>query len=178
MIVRFTPDASETLRACTALADGLRRPARAQLILIAVFAVVFLAARVLAPAQWPIIVLLSTGSTMLAFVGIQSEYRLRTTRTLAEDPHLAETHEIEITTERLRSECSHVRTDYSWTGIQRVTENQEFYLFSTGPAAGVAVAKRLLTDDDDQDLRAIVRAAAPDRGANLAREIGISAPVT
>src|SRR5262245_55159645 len=36
MIVRFIPDANETIRACTALAADLRRPARAQMILIAV----------------------------------------------------------------------------------------------------------------------------------------------
>ena len=58
------------------------------------------------------------------------------------------------------------------------TENHEFYLFSTGPAAGVAVPKRALSDDDDRALREIVCAASPDRGANLAREAAIVARVT
>jgi len=81
MIVRFIRDANETIRACTALAADLRRPARAQ-------------------------------------------------------------------------------------------------LFSTGPAAGVAVPKRVLSDDEDRTLREIVRAASPDQGANLAREAAIVARVT
>jgi len=178
MIVRFIPDANETIRACTALAADLRRPARAQMILIAVFGTIVLVARLLTPAQWPLVVLLSTGSTMLAFAGIQAEYRHRTVKVLSDNRHLAEPHEIEITAERLRSECSHCRTEYSWTGIERVTENQEFYLFSTGPAAGVAVPKRVLSDDEDRTLREIVRAASPDQGANLAREAAIVARVT
>ena len=178
MIIRFIPDAKETIRACGALAVDLQRPARAQMIFIGVFGTIFVAARLLTPAQWPIVVLLSIGSTVLAFAGIQTEYRHRTVKLLSDNPHLAETHEIEITAERLRTECSHSRTEYSWTGVRRVTENQEFYLFSTGPAAGVAVPKRALSDDDDRALREIVCAASPDRGANLAREVAIVARVT
>lgn len=178
MIVRFEPEASETIRACTALAAEVNRPARPQLILLIVFLGVFLVARWLTPGQWPIIVLFCTIATGLAFAAIQAEHRHRTTKLLAANPHLRETHEIEITTECIRSRCSHVLAEYSWTGIQKVTENQEFYLFATGPAAGVAIPKRLLADEDDENVRAIVRVAAPDRGANLARESGIVAHVT
>ncbi len=178
MIVRFEPDAQETVRACAALAADINRPARAQLILFAVFLGVLLVARWLMPGQWPGVVLFCVVATGLAIGAIQTEHRHRTTKLLAANPHLREPHEIEIETDCLRSRCSHATTEYSWAGIQKVTENQEFYLLSTGPAAGIAIPKRALANRDDEAVRAIVRAAAPDHGANLAREADVIAQAT
>jgi hypothetical protein len=150
MIARFEPDAQETVRACTALAADMNRPARAQGVLFLVFLTVFLVARWLTPGQWPVILLFCVITTALAIGAIQTEHRHRTAKLLVANPHLREIHEIEVTLACLRSRCSHATAEYSWAGIQKVTENQEFYLFSTGPAAGIAIPKRTLTNDDDE----------------------------
>jgi hypothetical protein len=178
MIVRFEPDAQETVRACAALAADANRPARAQVILFAVFVGVALVARWLVPQHWPVILLFCVVATGLAIGVIQAEHRYQTTKLLAANPHLREMHEIEIAPDCVRSRCSHATTEYSWAGIQKVTENQEFYLLSTGPAAGIAIPKRALTDADDESVRAVIRAAAPDHGAHLARQIDVIAQAT
>jgi len=177
MIVRFTPDAQETIRACAALTERHTRPERTQLILLVSFGLTFLLAFLIVPAQWPFVVLLSFFSTVLAFSAIRFDHQRRTAGMLAENPHFNESHEIEVTRDRLLSRCSHVAAEYAWSGIERVTENAEFYIFSNGPAAGLTVPKRALSDVEDRALREIVREAAPDRGANLAPQVGIGASV-
>jgi len=177
MIVRFTPDAHETIRACAALTARHVDKERMQIILLIVLAVTFLLAYVVVPSHWIVAGFLSYFSTVLAFGAVHLDYRRRTTSMLTNNPHLNESHEIELTPERLITRCSHVASEYAWSGIERVSENAEFYILSSGPASGITVPKRALNDEEDRALREIVRLAARDGGAHLAREIATGALV-
>jgi len=169
VIVSFTPDAALTARHV--------RQERTQLILLAIFALTLLLAYFVVPTHWALVGLLSYLSTLSAFAIVRFDYQRRTGSMFDGNPHFNEIHEIELTPDRLVSRCSHVASEYAWSGIECVTETSEFYVLSNGPAAGLTVPKRALTDDTDRELRDIVRLAAPDRGANLARELGRAAPL-
>jgi hypothetical protein len=106
------------------------------------------------------------------------EQRLRWERAIEADPHSAENHSVEIGERGLAFSCEHARSDLAWSGVRRVVETPGHYLFVCGPFGACAVPKRIISDAEDDALRAIIREHSPDRGANLARELAPAAPAT
>lgn len=169
MRVTYRPDPGESTRSALLVA-GSQSKGNVWWILLGIFALTALAARVLVPDAWLAVTTLAFAGLLAAFRAVQAEYQWRQGRLLAADPHLAEEHALDLTSAGLQSACSHMTVQVPWSAITRVQETTEFYLFWYGPRQALPVAKRILTDEEDAALRAIVRAEAQDRGAGLALE--------
>ena len=167
MRFRIQPTPDEAQRACAAISSASFPPSRAGLITLAVFALVGVAAFLLARSTWAITVLLTAAGVLALLHALQAEARWRTRRAQARDPHAGEPYEVEVGPEGIRSWCAHVDIRYTWDGITRVVETPEFYLFLRGPQGGPSIPRRLLDAASDEELREVIRGRSPDRGESL-----------
>jgi hypothetical protein len=167
MHFRIQPMPDETQRVCAAISSASFPQSRAGLITLAVFALVGVAAFLLARPTWAVTVLLSAGGILVLLLALQAEARWRTNRAQACDPHASEPYEIEVEPEGIRSWCAHVDIRYTWDGITSVVETPEFYLFLRGPQGGPSIPKRLLDAASEKELRRVIREYSPDRGVSL-----------
>jgi hypothetical protein len=159
------------------MASASLPPSWAGPITLAVYALIGVAAFLLARPTW-LITFLMTGVGFLAvLLPLQAEARWRMRRAQASDPHATEPYEIEVGPAGIRAWCAHVDTRYTWDGITRVVETPEFYLFFRGPGGGPSIPKRLLDAASNEELRQGIREWSPDRGVSLAGEPN-SAPAT
>ena len=177
MRIHYRSDPDEGIQAITAAARTVT-PSWAGLPTLAATLVVVGAFSRLTTHHWGETV----GFTLIAFSGLhlfgKLEQRLRRTRAIETDPHSDESHEFEATERGLAFSCDHARSELTWSGVRRVQETPAHYLFVCGPLGACAVPKRAIPEVDDEALRTLIRTHSPDRGANLAREIGTAAPAT
>jgi hypothetical protein len=171
MRLRSTPTRDETLRVCAAFASVSLPPSRAGILTLAVLAVVFVAALLLARPTWLVTFFLSLLSVQAMLYVLKVDSRRQWRLALAGDPHADEPYEIEAGPEGIRVWCAHVDTRYTWDGITRVIETPEFYLFLRGAGGGAWIPKRLLDAAGSEELRRLIRERSPDRGASLAAEV-------
>ena len=171
MRFRVQPTPDETQRACAAIASASLPPSRAGLITLAAFALIGVAAFLLARATWHITVLLTLAGILALLSALQAETRWRISRARAGDPHASEPYDIEVGPEGIRTWCAHVDARYTWDGITRVVETPEFYLFLRGPGGGPSIPKRLLDAASNEELRKGIREWSPDRGVSLTGEV-------
>jgi|SRR5687767_6745850 len=167
---QIDPRPGESLRGCSAIAQAAMSPGRANLIVYALYAAVFVAAFFLTPATWITTFLIGLVAVLATTLALQAEGRSQLRRLQASDPHALETHYVEIGPEGIHTWCSHVDVRYPWPEFTKVAENTEFYLFIRPSATGAAIPKRVLDDATESVLRARIREWSPDRGTALARE--------
>ena len=169
--MRFTVRATteEMFRAVGALAEITNRGNRIDWAVGAAFFVALLFASLIWPEQWMGLAVLLTGHTLLVLAALFFEGRIRIRRQIVADPSIAKELEIDIDEAGVRVRQADLRSEAGWSGIVRVHESPEFYLFFTGPFAAQWLPKRVLGASEG-DLRALIRSHAPDRGANLRPE--------
>lgn len=163
------------------MASASLPPSRVGLVVYAVFALVGVAAFLLARSVWAaaITVMLAAGGVLAVTLAMQAEARWLSRRAQAADPHAGEPYEVEVGPEGIRAWCAHVDVRYAWDGITRVVETPEFYLFLRGPQGGPSIPKRVLDAAADEELRERIREWSPDRGESLkGGAASVSAPAT
>jgi hypothetical protein len=165
------PLEGEGVRACVALASKSLPESRATLIILGLYAAVAAAAYFLTPTTRPLTFLIGLGAVLGTNVALAADARRRLRAVRRDDPHALETHYVELSAEGVRSWCAHVDARYPWNDFSLVTENNEFYLLARPNGSGTAVPKRLLSDEDDEELRRRLAEWSSDRGARLARRV-------
>jgi hypothetical protein len=165
--LRINPTAGEEQSGCQALAAATLPPSRAGWITAGIYFVVGLAAVLLTPSTAAATVLLAVGGLVAAMTALQIEGRWRMRSALAADPHVDEHYTVEVGEAGLRTYCDHVDTSITWSGITRVVETPEFFIFVRGASGGAVVPKRVVTPADDQVIRSMIRNWSPDQGRHL-----------
>jgi hypothetical protein len=167
MRFEIDPTPEENRRACAAILQASLPPSRANLIVIALYAAVGVAAYSLTPATWVTTFAIGILGIAACTLALQAEARSRVRRLQVNDPHASEHHFLELTPSGVRAWCEHVDARYPWQDFTKVTENKEFYLLVRPSGTGSALPKRLLDQGRDAELRALLREWSPDRGAAL-----------
>ena len=171
MRFRVQPTPDETQRACAATVSASLPPSRANLIMLANFALAGVAAFLFARSTWVTTFLLILACILTLSSVLQAEARWRIGLAQAGDPHADEPYEIEVGPEGIRTWCAHVDMRYTWDGITQVIETPEFYLFLRGSGGGPSIPKRLLDAASNDELRKSISEWAPDRGVSLTDEV-------
>lgn len=169
MRFRIVPTEAETTRGCQAMIAATFPRSKAQLVVAAVYFLVGASAFTLVPSSPVLVTVIAVGGMMLMMFALQLEANSRTRRARRDDPHTEEAHDLEVSTEGIRAWCAHVDTRYTWDGITKVVESNEFYVFVRGSGGGPALPKRVLASDEESELRQLIAQCSPDRGAGLAR---------
>ena len=123
--------------------------------------------------------------TVLAYIAVavfpavvRLEQRFRWRRAIKADPHSAEEQHVEVSDAGLRFWCEHSDSKLTWSGVRRVQETAHHYVFVCGPLGGCPIPKRVISDDDEPELRDLIRRCSPDHGTHLARELATQAVAT
>jgi len=177
MRFEIDPLPDETSRGCAAIVQASLPRSRANLIVIASYALIGVAASLLTPATWVMTFVIGVCGIAGTTIALQMEARSRLRRLRWNDPHATERHFLELSPEGVRAWCQHVDARYPWRDFAKVTENKEFYLFVRPSGAGSALPKRLLDQERELALRALIQEHSPDRGAALARTRTLSAAI-
>jgi hypothetical protein len=165
--VRIDPNPEETQRACHAIVASSLPRTRGSVTFLLLYAGVIGAAFVFARKTFAETAAIGIGAAFASMLAFQATARRMTRRLFAADPHSREPHHVELSEDGLRVWCDHVDSKYIWNGTVRVIENAEFYLFVRHSGNGVAIPKRVLDAEREQELRASIRAWSPDRGTSL-----------
>ena len=177
MLIRYQSDPDEGIQAVTAAARAVT-PNWAGLPTLAATVLFIAAFARITRHNWGEIVVF----TVIAFGALQLfgklERYFRWTRAIEADPHSAEIQEVEVSDGGLTFSCEHARSELTWSGVRRVQETSDHYLFVCGALGACTVPKRAMSNADDDELRNLIRMHSPDRGVHLAREVRSSAPVT
>ncbi|HKW11835.1 MAG TPA: YcxB family protein [Gemmatimonadaceae bacterium] len=168
---QIDPSREESQRACAAMVRACLPPSRRDLILLALYVAVGVAAFYFTPDTTATTFLIGMLAITAAVIAIEVEGRLRVRHLRTADPHAEETHFVELNAEGVRSWCAHVDARYPWRDFSKVAEDKEFYLLLRLSGAGSAIPKRLLDRVTDAQLRARIREWSPDRGASLTPEL-------
>ena len=169
--MRFTFQATtdEMFRAVGAMSEITNRGNRIEWAVGAAFFVSFLVAMRIWPERWLQLAILLTVHTLLVLTALFFEGRIRIKRQIVADPAITKELALEVNAAGVRAEQADLRAEAGWSGIVRVHESPEFYLFFTGPFAAQWLPKRVIGASEG-DLRALIRSHAADRGANLRPE--------
>lgn len=166
--IHIDPVGDELQEGCEILAAATLPPGRGGWVLAGVFAAVAVGALLLAPAALPVTLLLACGGLIVGLSVLQLEARSRLRRAFAADPHHDEPYTVEVGADGIRTYCDHVDTRITWSGITRVVETRDYFVFVRGSSGGATIPRRVLSPADHQRLRQMVREWSPDRGAELA----------
>ncbi len=169
MLLRIDPTIDETIRSCQALNTAVvGKQGSATAIVVAIYALIGIGTAQFARETAPATLALAIGGLVLTVLATQWDGQRRLRRIYEADPHVSESHFVEVTDRGVRTWCDHVESTMRWDALTAVTETTEFYLFLRGPGAGPAIPKRLLDRTGDAELRGLIRAHSPDQGRGIA----------
>ena len=169
---QIDPQPGESTRACSAIARSILPTNRGNMLLFGLYAAVGLASYYLTPTTRLTTFVIAMFGVLGTVYGLQAVGRANLRRLQTADSHSAETHFVEVSAGGVHTWCAHVDARYPWTDFAKAVENNEFYMLVRPNGSGAAIPKRLLNDAADAELRHRLSEWSPDRGANLARELG------
>ncbi|GEM_PF-3606208 len=167
MLLRLDPLDGEIPRACHLMLVASWPRSRSEFVSAAVYLVIFCGAYLLTPKTWLFTTYIGIVGGYFLIKGRQLELQSRIRRARARDKHALESYQIEVTAHGIRTWCDHIDTRYAWSGITRVIETPEFFLFLHGPNGGPVIPKRILDAALTSDLRSNIRDWSPDHGASV-----------
>jgi hypothetical protein len=170
MHITVVPTADEVRRSRAVIAKRVLTRNYSDAIVIGIYIASAAIAYLIAPSTWLITSGLAIMAVVVAIWSLQAEAKRRARRLYAEDPHALEEYQLSVDANGVRAWCAHVDTRYTWDGFTRVRETSEFYLFLR-PLGGVAIPKRAVDAEAEEELRQLIRRWSPDRGESLAREV-------
>jgi hypothetical protein len=167
MLLRLDPLEGENVRASRAMTKASAPRSYANEVVLAVYAAIVAIAFLVTPKIWPATAGAGVFGAGLVIVAVAREAKWRARRARARDIHALEPWQIEVNAAGIRTWCDHIDLRHTWSGITRVIETPEFFLFLRGPNGGPVIPKRILDAALTSELRANVRDWSPDHGASL-----------
>lgn len=167
MLLPLDPLDGETPRACRVMIKASMPRSYAGWVMIGVYLIIIAAAYLVTPKTWYITAYAGIFGAVFMTLALKWELQRRARRARASDAHVLEPWQIEVTAAGVRTWCDHINCRWTWSGITRVIETPEFFLFLRGPNGGPVIPKRILDAPLTAELRANVREWSPDHGASL-----------
>jgi hypothetical protein len=165
----FSSNPDETLRAIAAVTEIANRENRAHWVVGFALFPVLLTAGFIWPDRWIALAIILTVYAFLLWIGFMVEGRLRIKRRLVDDPATSLEWHVDVDEGGIRVQRGGLNALAAWSALHRVQETPEFYVFFTSPFAAQWIPRRVM-GASESDLRTLVRAHSPDRGANLRAE--------
>ena len=161
MRLEVNPLEGESQRGCSALLEASLPTSWSAVYFLAMYVAIAITAYFVAPSAVFATVLISIAAVFATIYILRWDWRFRTRRLQGKDPHLLETHYIELNPDGIRSWCAHVDARYPWAEYVKTVDTPEFLLLLQAGGGGNAIPKRLLNTQAEAELHQRLAEWAP-----------------